>query len=562
MSTFFSIDALSNMGGQGRAAIRVSPGSRCLAVPASCKFRDMARPRTVLWVDDEVESLAAHVLFLEEHGYDVECTPHGDDAIALLQRQPYGVILLDEQLPGKRGLELVSEIRAIDAAVPLVMITKSEEAGTMREAIGMEMDDYLVKPVNPRQVLSAITRLIEGPQLRRQHMAQDFVQRFRELEQRRSSDMQWRDWIEIVAELALWEVRLAPGDEAGLRDALSTLQKSLHQDFGDFVEQNYAQWLADPRADRPPLSVDVGEEFLVPIVKAEGSVLLIIVDCLRLDQWEMLKPLIAEFFDIEVSYYFGILPTATPFSRNAIFSGLFPVEIAERYPQWWGDRDDESLNAHENELLQEHMRDITGTDMPVRYEKLSTLGEGAAMLKRLPAHLAAEGVTALVFNFVDQLTHGRGEHAILYEVARDASALRNLTRTWFRTSALYHALREAERRRVSVLLTTDHGSIHCHTPSTVFAKRDATASLRYKFGEDLRAERADTAILVKDLPSWGLPHRGLGVRMLLARGDHFFVYPTKLREYQARYRGAFLHGGVTPEEMISPVALLTPRGRS
>lgn len=562
MSTFFSIDALSNMGGQGRAAIRASPGSRCLAVPASCKFRDMARPRTVLWVDDEVESLAAHVLFLEEHGYDVECTAHGDDAIALLQRQPYGVILLDEQLPGKRGLELVSEIRAIDAAVPLVMITKSEEAGTMREAIGMEMDDYLVKPVNPRQVLSAITRLIEGPQLRRQHMAQDFVQRFRELEQRRSSDMQWRDWVEIVAELALWEVRLAPGDEAGLRDALSTLQKSLHQDFGDFVEQNYAQWLADPRADRPPLSVDVGEEFLVPIVKAEGSVLLIIVDCLRLDQWEMLKPLIAEFFDIEVSYYFGILPTATPFSRNAIFSGLFPVEIAERYPQWWGDRDDESLNAHEKELLQEHMRDITGTDMPVRYEKLSTLGEGAAMLKRLPAHLAAEGVTALVFNFVDQLTHGRGEHAILYEVARDASALRNLTRTWFRTSALYHALREAERRRVSVLLTTDHGSIHCHTPSTVFAKRDATASLRYKFGEDLRAERADTAILVKDLPSWGLPHRGLGVRMLLARGDHFFVYPTKLREYQARYRGAFLHGGVTPEEMISPVALLTPRGRS
>lgn len=562
MSTFFSIDALSNMGGQGRAAIRASPGSRCLAVPASCKFRDMARPRTVLWVDDEVESLAAHVLFLEEHGYDVECTPHGDDAIALLQRQPYGVILLDEQLPGKRGLELVSEIRAIDAAVPLVMITKSEEAGTMREAIGMEMDDYLVKPVNPRQVLSAITRLIEGPQLRRQHMAQDFVQRFRELEQRRSSDMQWRDWVEIVAELASWEVRLAPGDEAGLRDALSTLQKSLHQDFGDFVEQNYAQWLADPRADRPPLSVDVGEEFLVPIVKAEGSVLLIIVDCLRLDQWEMLKPLIAEFFDIEVSYYFGILPTATPFSRNAIFSGLFPVEIAERYPQWWGDRDDESLNAHEKELLQEHMRDITGTDMPVRYEKLSTLGEGAAMLKRLPAHLAAEGVTALVFNFVDQLTHGRGEHAILYEVARDASALRNLTRTWFRTSALYHALREAERRRVSVLLTTDHGSIHCHTPSTVFAKRDATASLRYKFGEDLRAERADTAILVKDLPSWGLPHRGLGVRMLLARGDHFFVYPTKLREYQARYRGAFLHGGVTPEEMISPVALLTPRGRS
>ena len=533
--------------------------SHCCQAGVSSKFPFMARPKTVLWVDDEVESLAAHVLFLEEQGYAVDCTPHGDDAIVLLQRQPYGVILLDEQLPGKRGLELVSEIRAIDAAVPVVMITKSEESGTMREAIGIEMDDYLVKPVNPRQVLSAITRLVEGPQLRRQHTAQDFVRRFRELEQRRSSEMGWREWIEITAELAEWEVRLGSGDEAGLRDALSTLQRSLHADFAEFVEENYPGWLADPEADRPPLSVDVGEEFLVPVVKAEGSALLIVADCLRLDQWGMLKPLISEFFDIEVSYYYSIVPTATPFSRNAIFSGLFPVEIAERYPQWWGERDDESLNAHELELLREHLRDLTGSEMPVRYEKLSTPEEGAAMLKRLPAHLAMEGVTALVFNFIDQLTHGRSEHAILFEVARDASALRNLTRTWFRTSALYHALREAERRRVTVLLTSDHGSIHCHTPATVFAKRDTTANLRYKFGEDLRAERSGAAIRVSDLPAWGLPDRGLGVRMLLATGDHFFVYPTKLREYQARYRGSFLHGGVTPEEMIAPVALLTPR---
>lgn len=519
----------------------------------------MARPKTILWVDDEVESLAAHVLFLEEQGYDVECTPHGDDAIALLQRQPYGVVLLDEQLPGKRGLELVSEIRAIDATVPLVMVTKSEEAGTMREAIGVEMDDYLVKPVNPRQVLSAVTRLLEGAQIRRQRMAQDFVQRFRELEQRRSADLGWREWIEIVAELAEWEVRLASGDESGLREAHANLQQSLHADFADFIEQNYPRWLSDPKTDRPPLSVDVCEEFLVPVLESQGRALLVVVDCLRLDQWEMLKPLMAELFDVEVSYYFGILPTATPYSRNAIFSGLFPVEIAERYPQWWEDKGEESLNAHEHDLLREQLKDLTGTEVPIEYEKLSTLTEGTEMLKRLPAHLARKGVTALVFNFIDQLTHGRGEHAILYEVARDASALRNLTRTWFRTSALYHSLREAERRKVSVLLTTDHGSIHCHTPATVFAKRDATANLRYKFGEDLRAEKGSAGILIKDLPEWGLPARGLGARLLLATGDQFFVYPTKLREYQARYRGAFLHGGVTPEEMISPVALLTPR---
>jgi len=206
------------------------------------------------------------------------------------------------------------------------------------------------------------------------------------------------------------------------------------------------------------------------------------------------------------------------------------------------------------------LRELVGDAVPVRYEKVATLAEGEALQRRIPGYLSQPGVTALVFNFVDQLTHGRAENAILYEVARDSGALRSVTRTWFEDSALLRALKEAERRRVPVLLTTDHGSIHCHTPATVYAKRDTTANLRYKFGEDLRAQKQSTAVQVEDLRAWGLPKMRLGVRLLMAKGDHFFVYPTKLREYQARYRGAFLHGGVTPEEMILPVALLTPRG--
>jgi DNA-binding response OmpR family regulator len=520
----------------------------------------MARPKTILWVDDEVESLAAHILFLEENGYEVEPTAHGDDAIVLLRRKSYGVVLLDEQMPGRRGLELVTEIRGIDATVPIVMITKSEEDDTMREAIGVEMDDYIVKPVNPRQVLSAVTRLVEGSQIRQQRLARDFVGRFRELENRRVSQMGWREWVEMVAELAQWEVKLGGSGESGLKEALSTLQKSLHSDFAEFIETHYPGWLADPDSDRPPLSVDVCEEFLVPLIKSERSVMLVIADCMRLDQWELLKPIIADWFDIEVSYYFSIVPTATPFARNAIFSGLFPSEIAQRYPQWWGAKDGASLNQHELDLLREQLKDLLGKQTPIRYEKLSTDSEGTDMLKRLPSYLSSEGVTALVFNFIDLLTHGRSDSHILYEVAKDAQALRNLTRTWFRGSPLFHALKEAERRGVPVLMTTDHGSIHCQTPGTVFAKRDATANLRYKFGEDLRAEKEGTAIMVEDLSAWGLPEMGLGVRMLLAQSDHFFVYPTKLREYQARYRGSFQHGGVTPEEVIVPVALLTPRG--
>jgi DNA-binding response OmpR family regulator len=491
----------------------------------------MPRPKSILWIDDEIDGLAAHRRFLEGQGFAVEQAAHGDDALALLRRQPYSVVLLDEQMPGRRGLELIPEIRAIDPAMPVVMVTQSEDEALMREAIGIEVDDYLVKPVLPRQILSVVTRLLEGDRIRQQRLARDFVTRFRDLEGRRGSTLAWREWIELVRELAQWEVRLAAGNEPGLSEALKNLQESLRKDFSTFIAKQYPRWLADPEGDRPPLSVDVGAEFLVPALKRTGRVLFLLIDCLRLDQWEVLRDLVTPLFDVEESHYYSILPTATPFSRNAIFSGMFPMEIAARHPEWWGaPSDEESLNAHEAELLTEQLQELVGKPVPVRYEKLFTAADGADLLRRLPAHLAQDGVTALVFNFIDQLTHGRSENAILYEVARDADALRGLTRT------------------------------HCETPATVFAKRDATANLRYKFGEDLRAEDPQAAIAVEDLKAFGLPGAALGVRLLIATGDRFFVYPTKLREYQARYRGSFLHGGATPEEMILPVALLTPRG--
>ncbi len=519
----------------------------------------MPRPKSILWVDDEVESLTSHILFLEEQGFAVETTTHGDDALVLLQRQPYGVVLLDEQMPGRRGLEIFQAIRAIDHAMPVVMVTKSEEPETLKDAIGVEISDYLTKPVNPRQILSVVTRLLDGDRIRQQRLSRDFATRFRELEARRGGPLAWREWVEVVVELAEWEVRLGQADEPGLQDALRTLQDSMRQDFARYLKRNYASWLHEGDTDRPPLSVDIGAEFLRPVLDMHGRAMLVVVDCLRLDQWAMIRPLISSRFDIETAHYFSILPTATPFARNAIFSGLFPAEIKARYPKWWHDNEEASLNAHEAELLTEQLRELTGRQVPVHYEKVFTASDGEGLLKRLPAHLAQDGVTALVFNFIDQLTHGRTENSTLFEVARDTSALRNLTRTWFERSPLWDALREAERRGVPVLLTTDHGSIHCHTPATVFAKRDTTSNLRYKFGDDLRAQDPESALVVDDLASYGLPARTPGTRLLLATGDRFFVYPTKLREYQARYRGAFLHGGVSPEEVLLPIALLTPR---
>jgi CheY-like chemotaxis protein len=518
------------------------------------------RPRSILWVDDEAEALESQRRFLQDQGYAVESANNGDDALEMLRRQPYGVVLVDEQMPGRRGLELFGAIRELDPSVPIVMVTKSEDPTTMREAIGLAIDDYLVKPVQPRQVLSVVTRLLEGDRIRQQHLSREFVTRFRELEARRGAALGWREWIDLYRELAVWDIRLGEAGEPGLVEALKSMLTGLRRDFAGFIERSYPGWVSHPDADRPALSPDVVGEFVLPVLQSHGRALFILVDCLRLDQWEALVPLITPFMDVETSYYFSILPTATPYSRNAIFAGLYPREIAAAHPEWWTEQEDESLNAHEHDLLQKQLVRLMKKPVATRYEKIFGGSDPDELVRKLPSMLSQDGVTALVFNFVDQLTHGRSENAILLEVAKDEAALRALTKAWFERSSLRAALIEAERRKVPVILTTDHGSIHCHTPATVFAKRDATNNLRFKFGEDLRAEDSQAAIVVNDPQVYGLPRRALGVRVLFALGDRFFVYPTKLREYQARYRGAFLHGGVSPEEVILPVALLTPRG--
>jgi hypothetical protein len=315
-------------------------------------------------------------------------------------------------------------------------------------------------------------------------------------------------------------------------------------------------------ADRPLLSVDLVKEFVVPKLGPDPT-FFVILDCMRLDQWRAITPLLAKWFEVEETYHYSILPTATPYSRNAIFSGMFPDEFARKNPGWWDSGDDEgSLNAFEDRLLEEQLRHLTGRNVPVHYEKIFSDREADAVRARVDSALKTPGgVIALVFGFVDLMTHGRSESPILMEVAKDEAALRELTRSWFERSTAYQILKEAAAAGHRVVLTTDHGSILCQRPSTVFARRDATANLRYKFGQDLRVEIAATAYATKDEKDLRLPAGRLGMTYLLALDDHFLVYPTKLREYQARYTNSFLHGGISPEEMIVPVASLTPRPR-
>lgn len=514
--------------------------------------------KSVLWVDDEAELLEPHRIFLRDKGFEVEAVTNADDAVEMVRRRPFNLVLLDEQMPGKRGLDVIPELREADPNLAIVMVTKSEEDGTMTEALGNAVEGYIVKPVTPRQVYAAVIRLLEGPRIRRQAVARRFVERFRELQDQPLRNLSWREWIDRFIELTQWDLDLIDANETGLYESLQALYPDLRREFAGFIKGHYPGWLRNLEGDRPPLSIDIVSEYLLPVLESEKRAVFVVIDCLRLDQWRVLEPILAPLFDIETTHYFSVLPTATPYSRNALFSGLFPGEIAARFPDWWGEREDETLNAHERELLEAQLVELNA-QFPVRYEKISTANDGDDLERRISRVIATEGISAFVFNFVDLLTHGRSESAILYEVARDEVALRQLTLQWFKRSALFSVLQEAARRGVKVLITSDHGSIHCQTPATVFAKRDATHNLRYKFGEDLRAENPEQGLLFTNEDSLKLPRRGLGANSLLATGDSFFVYPTKLREYQSRYRGSFLHGGVTPEECILPVSLLTPR---
>ncbi|HWK90523.1 MAG TPA: PglZ domain-containing protein, partial [Longimicrobium sp.] len=460
-------------------------------------------------------------------------------------------------MPGRTGMEVLDEIRRFDARVPVVMVTKSEEDRTMTEAIGRRVADYLVKPTSPRQVLSVVTRLLEGDALQQQAMARDFTGRFRQLNADRGMVRGWREWCESYSELVDWELRLREAGETGLLASLETLLDDFRREFCRFVCDEYGHWTRGA-PDSPPLSVDIVPQYLQPLIGRDRRVLFVIIDCLRLDQWRSLVPLLEPIAQVEEALYCSILPTATPFSRNAIFSGMYPDGVAKRIPGWWAREGEGSLNADELELFREHLERL-GHALPLHYEKVFDAGDGEQVMRRLPSYLSQPGVTALVFNFVDLLTHGRSENAVLWEVARDKEALRALTRQWFERSAALGAIREALRQGVPVLLTTDHGSIHCHRPATVFAKRDTTQNLRYKFGDDLRAEDASLAFSTNDERVMRFPSGRAATNYLMALEDVFFVYPTKLRQYQARYRGSFLHGGVSPEEMILPVALLTPR---
>jgi CheY-like chemotaxis protein len=514
--------------------------------------------RKILWADDEIDLLKSHILLLESKGYRVTSVSNGSDAVACAAREKFDVVLLDEAMPGLGGLAALEAIKERDPALPVVLVTKNEAESLMDEAIGRRIDDYLIKPVRPTQLFLALKRLLESDRLQESRRAQDYVAELARLRMESAEGLDWRGWVDLYGRSAQWDIELDQVDDEGLKQAHEGQRRELNVEFGQYVETNYERWPASP--DRPPLSTDVVARWVAPHLREGTQVFFIVVDCMRLDQWLTVEPLLRPFFDVALDHHVAILPTATPYSRNAIFSGLFPEEIQRRHRELWleGAGDERSKNRHERELLEAQLSrlDIQLSTAP-KYAKIYN-AEEANNLRRQVVTYQNIPLVALVFNFLDMLTHGRSESDLLKELAPDESAFRSVMRSWFLHSSLFDALKWMARQDAVVVLTTDHGAVLSRRSALVYGNRDTSTNLRFKFGSNLQCDPKQ-AVYLKDPSRFRLPSDMLNKQYIIAKEDFYFIYPTKFHEYENKYRGSFQHGGISLEEMILPVATLTPR---
>jgi CheY-like chemotaxis protein len=515
----------------------------------------------ILWVDDEIDLLKPHIRLLAERGYTVETATNGEDALTMVKRQPFDLVFLDEMMTGMGGLRTLAEIKDVRPNLPVVMVTKNEEERLMEEAIGVKISDYLTKPVNPSQILMACKKFLEKKKISGATVSRDYIKEFNEISVALMNPLGYNDWINIYQSLVGWSLELDEHSELGLKQTLSDQFRECNLAFGKYVERHYRDWVASDK-DRPALSHDVVDRFLIPELNKNKSVFFFVIDCLRLDQWLMMESMLHEYFTITKEYYYSVLPTATPYSRNSIFSGSFPSDVELRYPELWekNEDDESSRNRYEKEFLEGLLerRKITLKPEP-KYIKILDAEFGRGIENNISSYTNSK-LTSIVVNFVDMLAHGRSDSSLLKEIAPDESAYRMLTKSWFTHSSLFGMLKTLSRNKnVSIILTTDHGSIRSLRGTKVLGDREASTNLRYKYGRNLKVEDK-AAIFVKNPLDYKLPKRGVATNYIIAKEDYYFVYPTDYHKYLNQYRDSFQHGGVSMEEMILTVVKLEPNG--
>lgn len=518
----------------------------------------MLRKR-ILWADDEIDLLQPHVMYLQSKGYDVDTVTNGDDAITRVGEELYNIVLLDEMMSGKDGLATLEEIKNLRPQLPVIMITKSEEESLMEDAIGQKIDDYLTKPVNPSQILMACKKILDRKTITTEKLGKKYADELRSISTRLMQPLDYQDWIDLNIKLFDLDLELDSGSEPEFRELLYEQRRECNIEFGRYIERNYVNWIWQ-KDKSPTLSVDLIKNFVMPGLKRNEKVAFLVIDCLRLDQWFTLEPFFYDYYNISRNYYYSILPTATPFSRNAIFSGLYPEEIEKKFPDLWSSdpEDESSLNKYEKELLEQNLqRNGVQLSRGMKYFKLVTNDDAKNLEKVFPSVLDTQ-LLAIVLNFVDVLAHSRSDLPILKEIAPNESAFRSLTRSWFEHSIIYNLIKELSRKDYTVYITTDHGSIRGLRGTKVIGDRETSTNLRYKYGRSLKAERKN-AIYIKNPSEYKLPKFGINTTYIIAKEDYYFIYPTNYYKYLNYYKDSFQHGGVSLEEVILPIIKLEPK---
>ena len=509
----------------------------------------------ILWADDEMELLRPHLLFLERKGYDVVTATNGTDAVELCQQQQFDVILLDEMMPGITGLQALERIKLIQPTVPVVMVTKSEEENIMNEAVGRNIADYLIKPVNPNQILLSLKKLIHRKELVAETTQTAYQQHFQQLSMQMMDCCCWNDWAVLYRQLVDWELKLVSADPA-LADMLRMQKAEANLGFAKFVKRNYVDWMQQHDFT---MNHDVMRYHILPMLKQGERVFLVVFDNFRYDQWKAIETELTDY-DITEQLCCSILPTATQYARNALFAGLMPSEIKQRYPDWWTEEDaEESKNLNEPHLIQAFLDRVRRRDT-FSYHKINTTDEAEQLLAEADELLQRNSLNVVVVNFIDMLSHARTESKMVRELAHDEAAYRSLTLSWFRHSAISQLLHRLSQTDCRVVLTTDHGSIRTDTPVKIIGDRNTNTNLRYKLGRNLACESRDV-FTVKDPKSVFLPSPNISTSYVFATGNTFLAYPNNYNYYVAYYRNTFQHGGISMEEMIIPLVTLKGKNR-
>jgi CheY-like chemotaxis protein len=512
----------------------------------------------ILWVDDEIDLLKPHILFLEKKNYQVTTCNSGTEAIDILEDNKFDIVFLDENMPGLTGLETLNEIKEKQDNLPVVMITKSEEEYIMEEAIGNKIADYLIKPVNPNQILLSLKKNLDHSRLVSEKTTSNYQQEFRKIAMELAMVNSYEEWVSLYQKLIYWEIQLEDIEDAGMFEILESQKVEANTQFGKYIDKNYTKWFGN-NADAPIMSHTLFKQKIAPELSKEQPTLLVVIDNLRYDQWKVFEPIINNYYKKESEIgFFSILPTATQYARNAIFSGLMPSDMEKLFSKYWkNDTDEGGKNLYEAEFLESQMKRLNLNHLTYEYHKITNLKSGKKLADNFNS-LKNNDLTIVVYNFVDMLSHAKTEMEVVKELASNDKAYRSLALSWFKNSPLLEMIHQAQTLGFKLILTTDHGTINVKNPSKVVGDRDTSLNLRYKTGRSLTYDSKDV-LVAKDPKEIHLPSITMSSSYIFAKGDLFFAYPNNYNHYVSYFRNTYQHGGVSLEEMIIPFVVFNPK---